>query len=177
MATSENKSSDDEQRALLTELVKSQWRVDISDTYTMGYLILGTSTKLSRLFGRRVTRPAVVEEILFLRDRYANFVRFINLPGVSYNQWDNKVTTTEKYLDGRKKKESWRMLGYRLRGEPLYRDLKMAFVVGRAGVADFDWLSRSFDQEEGVSLEGDNPWPLQNTGIAEELEEEGYALI
>ncbi|KAH6764467.1 auxin response factor 6 [Perilla frutescens var. hirtella] len=177
MATSDSKWSDDEQRALLTKLAKSQWRVDISDTYTMGYLVLGTSMKLSRIFDRRVTRPAVVEEILFLRDRYANFVQFINLPGVSYNQWDNKVTTTDKYLDGGKKKESWQMLGYRLHGEPLYRYLKTAFVVGRADVADFDWLLRSFDQEEGVSLEGDDPWPLQNTGIAKELEDEGYALI
>ncbi|KAH6837819.1 hypothetical protein C2S53_013979 [Perilla frutescens var. hirtella] len=144
MVSSDSKWSDNEQRALLSELINAQWRVDISDIYT--------------------------------RDRYANFVRFINLPGVSYNQWEDKVTITDKYLDGGLE-ESWRMLGYRLRGEPLYRDLKTAFIVGRAGVADFDWLSRSSDQEDGVSLEDDNPWPLQNTGIAEELEEEGYGLI
>ncbi|KAH6776415.1 hypothetical protein C2S52_013976 [Perilla frutescens var. hirtella] len=65
------------------------------------------------------------------------------------------VTVTDAYWAG-DRKETWRMLGYRLRGETLYRDLKTAFIVGRADVADFDWLVRSFTEDEGVCLHGDN---------------------
>ncbi|KAH6798957.1 hypothetical protein C2S51_035441 [Perilla frutescens var. frutescens] len=148
MALFDSKWSDAEQRYLLQHLVHAQWRVDLSDTYTMGYFILGTSTKLSRKFSRRVTRRAVVDEILFLQDRYANFVRFLHLPGVSYSQWDNRVTVTADYRgEGRTESES--ILAYRQGGKPLYRDLKMTFVVGRADVADFDWLLWSFDMEDG----------------------------
>ncbi|KAH6809994.1 hypothetical protein C2S51_027777 [Perilla frutescens var. frutescens] len=122
MATSGTQWTGHEQEALLKRPVAAQWKVDIANTYNMGYFVLGASMKLSREFGRTVTREAVVTEILHLRDRFANFVWFYGLSSVSYNQWNNKVTVMNEYL-AEGGQDSRRLMDYRVHGETMYRDL------------------------------------------------------
>ncbi|KAH6823853.1 hypothetical protein C2S53_013108 [Perilla frutescens var. hirtella] len=60
---------DIELRALLDQMVTAAWRVDLTNTYTMGYVVMGASRTLSREFEREVSRTEVVEEIQKLKDQ------------------------------------------------------------------------------------------------------------
>ncbi|KAH6775856.1 hypothetical protein C2S52_013417 [Perilla frutescens var. hirtella] len=166
---------DIELRALLDQMVTAAWRVDLTNTYTMGYVVMGASRTLSREFEREVSRTEVVEGIHKLKDCLVNFSWFIRRPGVTYNAAENRVTVSDAYW-AQGLKETCESESFRLEGEPMYRDLKVVFILGRVDVADFDWLLRSFSQPEGVSLSGDYPWPLHNIEMAADWPEEGYGI-
>ncbi|KAH6770744.1 PDI-like 5-3 [Perilla frutescens var. hirtella] len=95
---------------------------------------------------------AVVEEIMKPKDRLANFLWFLTLPRVTYNEGENRVSITDKYWASRLK-ETWEKGAYQVGGEPMYKDLKHVFLRREADRADFDWLLQSFNEDgRGLSL-------------------------
>ncbi|KAH6827894.1 hypothetical protein C2S53_016440 [Perilla frutescens var. hirtella] len=156
-----------ERESLVNLLVEAAYRVDLGNTYVMGYFLLGASSELSAEFGKLISREDILSEMESLKDRLLNFLWFTSLNGVFYDEALNEVyVSPEYYAAFEKGEEPRRKRKYRIFGEPMYKDLKAIFFYGRADVADWDWLTRSFNGGEGVFLSADQSWPMSNPGIA-----------
>ncbi|KAL7087108.1 hypothetical protein ACP275_13G045500 [Erythranthe tilingii] len=140
--------------AELDRLATSQ--VSLEDAHFFNTILFNAAISFEEAYGLQTSYFTVKSQFILLPKRFQEFKEYINLPGVSYNSANNKVTIDATYVSNLAQPNAYRVCGF-----PYYETCFKVFDGKRAAAINFG------------DVRGLSPiLPLQQESIDDEDEED-----
>ncbi|KAL7134899.1 hypothetical protein ABFS83_11G056600 [Erythranthe nasuta] len=135
--------------------------VSLEDAHVFNTILFNAAISFERAYGLQTSYFTVKSQFVLLHERFQEFKEYINLPGVSYNNANNKVTVDATYVSNLALPETTLQNAYRVCRFPYYDTCVKVFDEKRAATINFG------------DVRGLSPiLPLQEENIDDEDEED-----